>query len=500
MPELTGVLTTPKTTRSKRTTVPAPEKPAGSAALDTLTSGPQGSSGPVPMAVSALHPHPANPAHRSERDFEDLAEQIRAEGRITSPLIVRRTATVATGYEYEVLSGSRRLAAAQFLGMLMVDVVIRHDLDDAAALRLVLAENLNRMDFTESEQADLVQGILDLGLTEAQVAEQLGKGKDWVKRRRAIAKLDAPTKAFVDARPDIEDLVVAATLAEFADDPDVMDDLIDVANDTPDRFDQRVDRERIARAERTRRAEEVARFEAAGYQVLEYVPYNDTSIMRLDSLAAADGGDAITADEHDQCPGRAVTIRVRTIMDAENAPVLDVDVRHACAAWKTSGHYNRFASPSSGATSGPKTDEQKAELAHLKATNVAALAAAVERRLWLEGFLQRGKLPDDAITYTTNVFISGQWATLNNTLARQLLKVPDSTVPRTPAQALKHLVALAAAHVEQNWPKDYWRNHVTSNSTIAIHLTQLQSWGYELAPHEQDVVTAWAAHLAKAGA
>ena len=111
-----GTVTAITKPRSRRTAVPAPEKGAASPALDTLTSGAtRPTDAVVQMDTTALAPHPANPPHRFERGFEDLAEQIRTAGQIRTPLQVRP----AAGGTYEVLSGTRRLAAARLLGMLI---------------------------------------------------------------------------------------------------------------------------------------------------------------------------------------------------------------------------------------------------------------------------------------------------------------------------------------------------------------------------------------------
>lgn len=494
MPALTGVLTTSKASRSRRTAVPAPEKSAGSAALDTLTAGAPSSSAPTMVATLTLAPHPANPAHRSERGFEDLAEQIRAEGgEIHTPLIVRPCSTSAA---YQVLSGSRRLAAARFLGMLLVPVVVRDDVDDAAALRIVLAENLNRMDFTESEQADLVQGILDLGLTETQVAEQLGKGKDWIARRRAVAKLAAPAKAVLDARPDL-DLVDAAAIAEFDDDPNTMHALAKAASDYPARFVHELSRARQDRETTALIAAERPVWEAKGYTILTEAPgWNDSEIKDIDNLSTTSNGRGLTTKQHETCPGRAAYITVRRTYGTEEK--VSPYVIEYCTTWKTAGHFNRHASTSSGATSGPMDEKQKAERKHLIETNKASDAALPVRLAWLEQFFRRDKLPADALTYAVQILSDGCYSSDISHAAAYALTHPakkgTSHEDRTywlsrPGNATKHLVALAVSSVEENLPRDY---HRSLSSRTGAHLSQLAAWGYPLAPHEQTYVDAWA--------
>lgn len=484
---------------SKRTAVPAPEASStSSSALDTLTTSmPKATADVLDYATSALHPHPANPGHRSDAGFEDLAERIRAEGQITEPLTIRiMPGPEGTADTYgEVLSGARRLAAAQLLGMIMVPVRVV-DVDDATAHRMVLAANLDRLDFTEAEQADLVQGALDLGMSEKTLAEQLGKGKEWIARRRAIAKLAAPARKVFEENPDITaDLTVVAQIAEFADKPDVVSHLAETAAEDPELLHHTIERYRQDAAEdefliKTRKS-----YEDSGYQILTGHPaYDDTDAAMIESLSAdADGNKGLTSPNHDQCPGRAVYIRVRALGGTADGYNFAPLVWEYCTTWKTAGHYKRGARNTAGATSGEQSEEQKAQRRHLIETNKAALAAEKVRREWITEFLARDKMPTDALVYVEQILHAGRTRNLTFNEAETLL---PSGASKSPAKATHRLVALAAAHVEQNMPKDYWRDSYETD-LYARHLAFLQTWGYGLAPHEQDFVKK---HGKKAGA
>lgn len=487
---MTATATTPsaRTRGRSRAVVELPAPATSSPALDTLTGADPTravtSGVPVQMPVDALRLHPANPAHRHDEAFEGLAELIRAQGGIREALLVRPHPT-ETGV-YEVLSGARRMAAAQLLGMILVPVRIEH-LDDAAALLEVLAGNLERLDFTDSEQSVLVQGALDLGLSEETLAEQLGRGREWIARRRAIAALPPAARKVVDvvATPDV-DLVRAAAVAEFVDDPEVYEDLTEGIAD--DDFDHALQR---ARADRERR-------EATARAVAEYTEQHPettllaerpgwsgaTTAKRLDELSATPGGRALKPEQHADCPGHAVYVGVTRTYGT--TPGYTPDIAHYCTTWKTSGHFNRYASSSSGATSGPMTDEQKAERRHLVETNKAADAAQVVRRAWITEFLGRDKMPPDAIAYVEQMLTLGYRTDLNEPLAVEL---SPETIRTRADRALHRLVALAIAHAEQHMPRDYWRNTYNVVRTSA-HLTALAAWGYPLAPHEKDYVDA----------
>lgn len=476
---------------SKRAAVPAPvASSAPSAALDTLTTSPVGKAKVVEYSTTSLQPHPANPQHRSDAGFEDLAERIRAEGQITEPLTIRLVSTPGESAEQvhgEVLSGARRLAAAQLLGMVLVPVRVVH-VDDATAQRMVLAANLDRMDFTEAEQADLVQGALDLGMSEKTLAIELGKRHAWIARRRAIAKLAAPARKVLQENPTIADnLDVVAQIAEFSDDPEAMEDLTETAQYSPDRLPHRIEHYRQSAAEDAFIERTKQGYTDAGITVLETHPfYDDPNVLELRHLSnAADGFKRIDSTEHTDCPGHAVYIRARTLGNTADGYGF-AEIRYDfCTTWKTSGHYKLGARNTAGATSGEQSEEQKAEGRHLRETNKAALAAETVRRTWLTEFLTRDKMPTDALIYVEETLHAGRTRHLSFAEAEKLL---PTSVSESPTKATHRLVALAAGHVEQSFPKDYWRDSY-EKELFARHLTFLQSWGYGLAPHEQDFVT-----------
>lgn len=480
--------------RTKRTAVPAPEQATTpSPALDTLTGQtPRGRvSDELQMVTSALRPHPANPAHRSERGFEDLAALIRAQdGVIRQAIDVRPLHRDPAGPSnlaaYEVLSGSRRLAAAQHLGLLMVPIRIHHDVDDAAALAWVLTANLERVDFTLSEQADLVQGQLDLGVSATAIAAAAGKDRAWVKQRTLVAALKPDAREVINADPNL-DVLQATTIAPFADDPALVAELTAIAHSTPERLDQAAHERTIKRVVDGRRDREVNEFQALGYQVLmpSQVPGHNARIWNL----SADAGTSkeLTVAQHEACPHRAVYIQVDPV-EHDGELGFDIQYVHFCMSWQTAGHHNRWANNTAGATSGPKSDEEKAKLAHTKATNAAAVTAEIVRHQWIRTFFQAAHVPADAAAHLARILRLAHFRTTQSAMADELAGT-NSRTPMTPTQAMKHLAALAIWHVEADMPKDYWRQ-ISNAPLYAAHLAQLQTWGYDLAPHEQDLVDA----------
>ena len=101
------------------------------------------------IAVSKLHPFGNNPYQvRDDAEMAALLESIQENGILT-PLIVR---PIEDTDEYEVISGHRRLYAAQKAGLTEVPALI-YALDRDAAAIAVVDSNLHREHILPSEKA-----------------------------------------------------------------------------------------------------------------------------------------------------------------------------------------------------------------------------------------------------------------------------------------------------------------------------------------------------------
>ena len=127
--------------------------------------------------TSLIDPHPDNP-RKNIGDVTDLAASIKANG-LLSPLSV-----VSNGERYRVIAGHRRLAACKQAGTGAVPCFVL-DLDPLQQLEAMVTENCQREQLTVLEEADAIQGMLDLGATTAAVAHQISIGQ-----LMAIARYD----------------------------------------------------------------------------------------------------------------------------------------------------------------------------------------------------------------------------------------------------------------------------------------------------------------------
>ena len=147
------------------------------------------------MPLSDLHPFEGHPFKVLDDELmEQTVESIKQIG-VVSPLIVR--ADPEGGFE--ILSGHRRLHAAQLAGLETVPVIVK-EMDDDAAIIFMVDSNLQRENILPSERAFSYKMKLEAmkhqgergDLTSAQVgpkswaaqvvAEEAGDSKSQVKR------------------------------------------------------------------------------------------------------------------------------------------------------------------------------------------------------------------------------------------------------------------------------------------------------------------------------
>ena len=115
--------------------------------------------------TSLIDPHPDNP-RKNIGDVTDLAASIKTNGLLT-PLSV-----VPNGERYRVIAGHRRLAACKQAGIRAVPCFVLQ-LGPLQQLEAMVTENCQREQLTVLEEADAIQGMLDLGATTASVAHRL---------------------------------------------------------------------------------------------------------------------------------------------------------------------------------------------------------------------------------------------------------------------------------------------------------------------------------------
>ncbi|BES73814.1 ParB/RepB/Spo0J family partition protein [Marinobacter nanhaiticus D15-8W] len=104
--------------------------------------------------------------------LQELADSIRQQG-VMQPVVLR---PLGEG-RYELIAGERRWRATQLAELDRIPAIIR-DVPDEAAIAMALIENIQRENLNPIEEAFALQRLQDeFGLTQAQVAEAVGKSR-----------------------------------------------------------------------------------------------------------------------------------------------------------------------------------------------------------------------------------------------------------------------------------------------------------------------------------
>lgn len=159
------------------------------------------------IPLGELHPFKNHPFKiQNNEEMERMIESIRKVGAIT-PALAR---PIPEG-GYELISGHRRLAACQVLGLETMPVIVRKLSDDEAVIAMVDA-NLQRETILPSEKAFAykmkLEAIKHQGKASMQVAEKLlsvekvgndaGESKDQVRRYIRLTHLIPELLELVD--------------------------------------------------------------------------------------------------------------------------------------------------------------------------------------------------------------------------------------------------------------------------------------------------------------
>lgn len=134
--------------------------------------------------IDLIDPNPEQPRNRFDaRDLEDLANSIRANG-IVQPIVVRSHAG-----RFQIIAGERRWRASQQAGLRRVPVVVKQIPDDKL-LEIALVENIQRRELNPIEEANAYRKLIEnIGLTQEQVAERVGKERTLITTTMRLLRL-----------------------------------------------------------------------------------------------------------------------------------------------------------------------------------------------------------------------------------------------------------------------------------------------------------------------
>jgi ParB family chromosome partitioning protein len=137
------------------------------------------------VEIDLIDPNPDQPRLRFNEDkLNELAQSIRANG-LVQPLLLRQGANG----RYQIVAGERRWRAAERAGLHKVHAVVRN-IPDSKLLELALIENIQREELNPIEEASAYQRLIhNLGLTQDEVAQQVGKDRSSIANYLRLLKL-----------------------------------------------------------------------------------------------------------------------------------------------------------------------------------------------------------------------------------------------------------------------------------------------------------------------
>ena len=145
------------------------------------------------LPLNELRPNPYQPRKTfDEQSLKELANSIERSG-VFQPIIVRRSQIKG----YEIIAGERRFRASKLAGKTDIPAIIR-DFDEEMMMQIAVLENLQREDLNPLEEVEAYDMLMkNLKLTQAQVAERLGKSRPYIANYLRLLSLPKLVKEMV---------------------------------------------------------------------------------------------------------------------------------------------------------------------------------------------------------------------------------------------------------------------------------------------------------------
>ena len=146
----------------------------------------QGSSNLNEIEISLISPNPNQPRREfGEEALRELANSIRELG-IIQPITLRKM----NDGRYQIIAGERRWRASQLAGLTKIPAYIV-TVEDEGVMEMALVENIQREDLNAIEIALAYQHLAETGMTQAKIAERVGKSRTAVTNFMRLLKLPA---------------------------------------------------------------------------------------------------------------------------------------------------------------------------------------------------------------------------------------------------------------------------------------------------------------------
>ncbi len=149
------------------------------------------------VKLSLIRPNPYQPRRTfDQKALRELASSIQESG-VFQPIILRQPDPKLK--RYELIAGERRFRASKLAHQATIPAIVRQ-MSDEKMMEVAVLENLQREDLTPLEEAQAYQTLMDkLSLTQAQVAERLGKSRPYIANYLRLLGLPNEIKELVSA-------------------------------------------------------------------------------------------------------------------------------------------------------------------------------------------------------------------------------------------------------------------------------------------------------------
>ncbi len=162
---------------------------------DMVESGAQEQDGDmVVLPMSQIKPNHSQPRYCFDQEsIKNLSESIKLNG-LLQPIVVRKIGN----NKFEIVAGERRFRASKLAGLKKIPAIVKN-LSDQISTEFALIENLQRENLNPIEEA---KGFLVLikkyGLTQAEVAQKVGKSRSAVANSIRLLNLPEEILRFVE--------------------------------------------------------------------------------------------------------------------------------------------------------------------------------------------------------------------------------------------------------------------------------------------------------------
>lgn len=424
---------------------------------------------------------------------EAFVETLRAQG------VLRDLHVYPTLTGLVVHDGHRRLAGALKAGLETVPCLVVSIDDEQARIERQLVMNDEAEHVTSVERAAAIEQLVLMGVPRQDIHRRTGAHLDEIRAARKISQAPEAVRDLGRRMPGL-DLIALSKVAALADettDEESLAQVVEEIEESPAQIDHIVEvNSRLLREQRLI-AEAIRGFEEAGVRAVHlHELLGSPGRRRWMQVAQLEDehGERLDEVEHASCPGHAMVVTTARNSECE----VEVVSYAVCLEWAANGHRNRYATPASGATSGPQPAEVAAERALVRKNNDAWDAACAVRRSWIKDtLLKQRRVPNDVAAYELRVI---RWALVDvSSSARakgmervgvdyEALLAPASTVA-----AERGLLGLHLACVEGVIERESWRDNpygTLLRSIIRHHLRYLVAWGYVPSDIEREVIAA----------